>query len=225
MMTLICNVKVQTQATMSGDSSGDSWEFTINESERYIESGSAYFAQAFAEALSLISDLEVHNPERAGLRLQSMAFLLEHALKQYETSMEFGSRTSLDEYHERKLREVGLSFEGVRQVLSEAQSRRFLRLDDEQFETIAATFDQMGYRSLMDFYTAKVREIHDLTVTIGGSNEPGDGSVGWQELAWKLTTLFAQTLEVGKAIAILNTLTFRLLSDASFRFEPLKLNT
>jgi hypothetical protein len=42
------------------------------------------------------------------------------------------------------------------------------------------------------------------------STKPEDNAVAWQELGWKLSTLFAQTLEIGKAIAILNTLTFRL---------------
>jgi len=53
-------------------------------------------------------------------------------------------------------------------------------------------------------------------------------TLAWQELGWKLTTLFAQTLEVGKAIAILNTLTFRLpsgaLASAAIRGEPSKPN-
>jgi hypothetical protein len=43
-------------------------------------------------------------------------------------------------------------FEGVRQVLREAQSRRFLEGDDERIEMLAATFDQSGYLGVMRFY-------------------------------------------------------------------------
>jgi hypothetical protein len=206
-MALICNTvqNILRDKTVNGESSKVDLDH-----ERYIESGSAYFAQAFAEALGLVSDLELHNPERAGLRLQSMTFLLDHALKQYEDAVEFGSQTGLSEYHERRLRESGLNLAGSRQVLNEAQSRGFIRENGELVEMLAATFDRKGYSGLMSLYIGRVRELRDLIVDIGESEKLGADAVAWQELAWKLTTLFAQTLEVGKAIAILNILTFRL---------------
>jgi len=219
-MALVCNVK-QLQ--------GNTLEETALylDTERHIEGGSAYFGQAFAEALGLVSDIELHNPEGAGLRLRSIASLLEHALRQYEAAMESGSRSGLNEYHERKLREGGLNTEGIRQVLGEALSHDFLMEDDERIETLAAHFDQMGYSGLMSLYLGSVRKLHNLAVTT--SEGPEGDAVAWQELGWKLTTLFAQALEMGKAIAILNILTFRLapgtLASAANRNESLKLNS
>lgn len=216
-MTLICNTVVRDveakldTATTTGE---ESWEVHFNKSERHIESGSAYFAQAFIEALNLISDIELHNPGGAGLRLQSMTFLLEHALKQYDISMKLGSSTGLNEYHERKLRKAGLDFEGISYVLNEAQSRKFLKENNELVRTIATTFNEKGYLGVMNLYLERVQEIYNLTVTLSTSEKPKNDSVIWQELGWKFTTLFTQTLEIGKAIAILNTLTFRLPSDA-----------
>jgi hypothetical protein len=201
------------------------------DSERHIEAGSAYFGQAFAEALGLISDIELHNPQGAGLRLQSIASLLDYALRQYDVSMEFGSKSGLIEYHERKLRESGLDLEGgIRQVLDVAHSRGFLMQNNERIEALIATFGRMGYSGLMSLYIERVRDIHNLAVTMMSESEkPENDAVAWQELGWKLTTLFAQTLEIGKAIAILNTLTFRLLpsgipASVATRGEPLNLN-
>jgi hypothetical protein len=179
-------------------------------SERHIEAGAAYFGQAFTEALSLISDIELHNPQGAELRLQSITSLLDCALRQYETAMESGSKSKLIEYHERKLLQGGLDPKGIRQVLDAAHSRGFLMQDDERIETLTATFVETGYSGLMSLYTGKVQDIRDLAVTMSESTKPEDNAVAWQELGWKLSTLFAQTLEIGKAIAILNTLTFRL---------------
>jgi len=230
-MTLICNVKEQISNSGQGASAGDTSLYL--DSERHVEAGSAYFGQAFAEALGLISDIELHNPEGAGLRLQSIASLLDYALRQYEASMEFGSKSGLIEYHERKLREGGLDPEGIRHVLDVAHSRGFLMQDDEWIEALTATFGRMGYSGLMSLYTGRVRDIHNLAVTMSESEKPEGNAVAWQELGWKLATLFAQALEIGKAIAILNTLTFRLPSgmlasaatrDEPTRDEPLNLN-
>lgn len=209
-MSLICNKQQDvTTEVVRGELSK-----AVLDNEGYIESGSAYFARAFAETLGLLSDLELHNPAGAELRLRSMAFLLEHALKQYESSVEFGVATGLDKDHEDRLREAGLSFEGIRRVLGNAQNRGFLSQDDERTETLAATFDRVGYSGVMKLYIERVRAIHDFVVGIGAHEQLGCNGVAWQELGWKLTTLFSQTLEVGKAIAILNTLTFR-LSEAA----------
>lgn len=224
-MASICN----TVATTKGGAGGTASDVSLYlDSERYIEAGSAYFGQAFAEVLGLISDIELHNPEGAGLRLQSIASLLDYALRQYEASMEFGSKSGLIEYHDRKLREGGLDPEGIRRVLDVAHSRGFLMQNDERIEALTATFGRTGYSGLMSLYTGRVRDIHNLAVTMSESEKPDD-AVAWQERAWKLATLFAQTLEIGKAIAILNTLTFRLpsgipASNVATRGEPLKLN-
>lgn len=219
-MAQVCNVQ---QAVDPGGQNA-----LYLESERYIEGGSAYFVQAFAEVLGLISDLELHDPERAQLRLLSTSSLLECALRQYVAAVESGSRSGLYEYHERKLREVGLDSRGVRHVLSEALSRGFL-VDNERVEMLAANFDRMGCSGLMGLYIEGVREIHGLTVTMSESEGPERDAVMWQELGWKLTTLFAQTLEVGKAIAILNIFTFRVplgaLAAAANRGKSNKLNS
>jgi hypothetical protein len=214
-MALICNTQPQfapnghRDALREEEASGGWWKVYLG-GEHHIESGSAYFSQAFAEALGLVSDLELHDLGRAGLRLRTMAILLEHALQQYDAAMEFGAQTGLTEHHERKLQEAGLDSGGIRQVLSEAQGRGLLSKDDERTELLTATFDRTGYPGLMSLYTGKVREIHELTVALGSSGESGDDMVWWQELGWKLMTLFTQTLGVGQAIAILNIFTFRL---------------
>jgi hypothetical protein len=212
-MSLVCNK--QQQITAKGATQG-----MYRDSEICIESGSAYFAQAFAEALGLVSDIELHDTERAKLRLQSMGCLLEHALQQYGTASELGIENGLNAYHEKKLREEGLNFEGIRKVLDEAQNREFLREKDERINTLAATLDRQGYSDLMSLYVAQVRDIHKLAAKLGASEEFGADSVAWQELGWKLTTLFAEALEVGKAIAILNTLTFRLPADILTSQKP-----
>lgn len=101
--------------------------------------------------------------------------------------------------------------------------------DDERIEALTAAFGRTGYSGLMSLYIRRVRDIHNLAVTMSKSEKPEDDAVAWQELGWKLATLFAQTLEIGKAIAILNTLTFRLSSNmlasgATHGNEPLNLN-
>jgi hypothetical protein len=199
------------------------------DSEHYIEAGSAYFVRAFAEVLGMTSDLELHNLEGAELRLRSTASLLEHALRQYETAVESGAKSGVNQYHDRKLREAGLDSKGASQVLSEAVSRGFLMDNDERIETFATDFDRMGCSGLMSLFIKGVWEIHNLVVTMSESETPERDVVAWQELSWKLMTLFTQALEIGKAIAVLNIFTFRyplgaLASDANWG-KPVKLNS
>jgi hypothetical protein len=224
-MSLICNVRTQIDPGQGATADEPSLYL---DNERYIEAGSAYFGQAHAEAMGLVSDIELHNFEGAGLRLRSIASLLEYALRQYDDAVEFGSRSGLTKHHQRKLREAGLDYEGVRRVLGEALSRGFLADDDERIEMVAATFDQRGYSGLMGLYIGRVREIHTFTLSMSGSEKPEGDAVVWQELAWKLSTFFSQTLEVGKAIAILNIFTFRIpstvLGSVANRSESLELN-
>jgi len=209
-MALICNRQQQGPAREA--SASDASLYLDN--ERYVEAGSAYFAQAFAEALTLISDVELHNIEGAELRLRSISSLLDYALRQYEAAVEFGTKSGLNEYHERKLRKAGLDREGARQVLGEALNCGFSTEDDKRTEMLAAKFDQIDYSGLMHLYIKRVRELHDFAFSASEGQKLADDAVAWQELGWKITTSFTQTLELGKAIAILNTLTFRLPSGS-----------
>jgi hypothetical protein len=202
-MAVICNVKTEARPTGPTES--------YDQSEKYIESGSAYFAQAFAEALGLTSDLELHDLYRAELRLRSMDVLLAHALKEYDGALELYEQTGLFDYHERKLREAGLDLEGTRHVLREAGNRDFLLISEQLIESVAVAFDQVGYQGLMSLYLDKVHNIHHLVGSPSVTLEPGTANgVAWQELGWKLTTLFTQAAQIGQAIAVLNTFTGRL---------------
>lgn len=207
-MSVICNKR---QDTKKRPPSNVGIGNVYLENESYVESGSAYFAQAFAESICLLSDLELHDPGRASLRLKATDFLLASAQKQYESALASGSTTGLNKYHEDMLRRAGLDFEKACRVLIEARRLGFLQADDQQIETLASTFNHVGYVGLMNLYMGKVREIRDL---IAQQEEPGHNAVEWQELGWKLTTLFIEAIKVGKAIAILNTLTFRLSGNA-----------
>src|SRR5262249_2721873 len=147
----------------------------------------------------------------AGLRVRSVATLLDRALAEYEAAVEVGAKLGLNDAQERKLRGAGLDLKGASHVLTEAQRRGYLKEDDERVETLAVNFDRLGYSGLMTFYIEQVREIRDLAISEGIAVE--EEAVAWQELGWKLTSLFTQTLEIGKGIAILNTFTFRLPAD------------
>jgi len=207
-MVAICNVKVEALHEIDGGPLTE-WDRLYFSNEHRIESGSAFFAQAFADALGVVTDLELHDPAGAELKLQSITFLLERALEQYEAAQEFESWTGLSEFHERRLREAGLNFEGVCRVLGEAANRTLLGSGAPQIESLATTFEEMGYAGLSNRYLARVREIRDLTASITAGDAPRDG-VAWQELGWKLIALFTTALEIGQAMAILNTFTFRL---------------
>jgi len=209
-MALICNTAEARARDQKELTNPGPWM----DNECYIEAGSAYFARAYAEALGMTSDIELHNPAGAELRLQSMAFLLDHALKQYDAAMKLGTETGQSHQHEQQLREAGLDFARARQVLNAAAGRELRGGSDELIEILATTFVQEGYPGLMSYYLDKVRELHAFIVATNDSNGPGLDAVAWQELGWRLTTLFAWALEVGKSIAILNTLTFRLPVDA-----------
>jgi len=205
-MALVCNRRTQISTAQKPDDDA----LLYLDTERSIEAGSAYFGRAFAEAIGLICDIELHDREGAALRLRSVASLLEHALREYEVALDLGSRSGLNEYHERKLRAAGLEPDEVRRVLAEAQSRGFLIEDDDRIETLAAKFDLEGHLGLMGLYMGKVREIYTLAVDVIDADEPQNKAVEWQELGWRLTALFTQALQVGKVLAILNTFTFRL---------------
>jgi|SRR5215203_3782849 len=205
-MALICNVVKQEEMRTE----------VYDVSEKHIESGSAYFAQAFAEALGLVSDLELHDLYRAELRLGSMNALITYALEEYDRAAGIFEQTGLRDYHERMLHEAGLDLEGTRRTLTEAGTRNLLPADEQLVESVARTFDQEGYQGLTNLYLDKVRIIQRLVSSPAVTAEMGAPSngVAWQELGWKLVTLFTQAIEVGQAIAVLNTFTSRLSKES-----------
>jgi len=85
--------------------------------------------------------------------------------------------------------------------------------DSDRIETIALNFDRSGHSGLMSLYVSKVRVIHELAVTAGDTDTRQYDGVASQELGWRLTSLFSDALEVGKAIAVINTFTFRLPTE------------
>jgi hypothetical protein len=206
-VSVICN-KVE-ESLLGEQEKAKAYE---RDSEKHIESGSAYFAQAFAEALGLVSDVELHDPHRAELRLRSMDILIIHALKEYDKAGRIDTQTGLTEYHERALREAGLDFEGVRRVLLEAGQRDLLSANEQLVDSVAKTFDQEGYQGLMNLYLDKVHSLHSLigSAAVAMEDRAASNGVAWQELGWKLITLFSQAHEVGQAIAVLNTFTYRI---------------
>jgi len=212
-MSLICNVQIEITGEPGGNSA--QWSSVYESNEEYIESGSAFFSQAFAEALALVSDLELHDVGRAWLRLEAISALLSDALEQYEASVELDSQTGLGDYHEARLREVGVNFDGFRRTLAEARSQDLVAISDERIDSIARILDDHGYAQLLGVYIDRVRDIRSLVAPRPLAFKPGDtiDAVVWQELGWKLTTRFARAIEIGQAIAILNTFMLRTLQD------------
>ncbi len=214
-MAAICN-RQQALAVPQESPSGEEKTELYGESEKHIESGSAYFARAFAEALGLVSDLELRDLYRAELRLRSMSVLITHALKEYDSASRISAQTGLIDYHERMLREAGLNFEGTQRTLLEAGNRDLLPADEQLVNSVAKTFDQAGYQALTNLYLDKVDSIHRLvssppvTLENGGTTD----GVAWQELGWKLITLFTQATQIGQSIAVLNTFTDRLARES-----------
>jgi hypothetical protein len=214
-MAAICN-RQQQRAVPQESPSGKEKTELYGESEKHIESGSAYFAQAFAEALGYISDLELHDLYRAELRLRSMSILITHALEEYDNASKFDARTGLIDYHERMLREAGLNFEGTQRALLEAGNRDLLPADEQLVNSVAKTFDQVGYQGLTNLYLDKVYSIHRLVSSppVTMEDEGTSDGVAWQELGWKLITLFTQATQIGQSIAVLNTFTERLSRES-----------
>jgi hypothetical protein len=145
-----------------------------------------------------------------------MDILITHALKEYDGALRLYEQTGLSDYHERKLREAGLDFEGTRYILLEAGNRDLLPANEQLINNVATTFDQVGYQGLMNLYLDKVRNIHRLVGSLSVTVEPGaiSNGVAWQELGWKLITLFTQAIQIGQAIAVLNTFTGRVSMES-----------
>jgi hypothetical protein len=145
-----------------------------------------------------------------------MDILITHALKEYDGALRLYEQTGLGDYHERQLREAGLDFEGTRHVLLEAGNRDLLPANEQLINNVATTFDQVGYQGLLNLYLDKVRSIHRLVGSPSVTVEPGaiSNGVAWQELGWKLITLFTQAIQIGQAIAVLNTFTGRMSMES-----------
>ena len=123
-----------------GTAEGNEWNDIYLTNERFIESGSAYFSQAFAEALGLASDLELHDTERAQLRIQSIGALLSRAIDQYTTSLDVDDRTGLTEHHEGLLRSFGLDQKGVERVLLDGRGEGYVAADDQFIRHFASLY-------------------------------------------------------------------------------------
>ncbi|MCA9863262.1 MAG: hypothetical protein KC432_09585 [Thermomicrobiales bacterium] len=212
-MALICNTVEMHVHPEGGDYATTEWTKLYLSNEHRIESGSAFFAHAFAEALGIVSALELRDPDSAELKLDSIVFLLDRALEQYAAAAEFEAWTGLNAYHERRLREAGLGFAGVSRVLEEAAKRNLLSVGAQRIEAVAHTFEADGYAGLTDQYLELVRAIRAVALEASASGITPKTAVAWQELGWKLTALFSSALEIGQAMAILNTFTFRLEAE------------
>jgi len=199
-MSAICNTVQQEEPTsFAGRSSLNPWQQAYLDSDKLVASGSAYFAQAFADVMGLVSDEELNDPARGRLRLCSIGSLLDEAIREYEAAADFDARSGLDEYHERALRQAGLDEDGTRTVLSTAVSDGFLSLNRELFEEVAFTFANRGFAALMQSYVQRLRNIREV---LGDENDKSERTRGF---TWVLLTGFTDALQVGQAIAVLNT--------------------
>jgi len=210
-MAQICN-KVEELAQKpkqrADDTIGD-WESVYRENERFVESGSAYFSQAFAEALGLVSDIELHDVERARVRLEAVSMLLDYAIQQYTTSVDVDDRTGLQQFHESRLRDIGLDYEGTVRTLQVARAQGYIVASDDIIESISRTFSEQGYRALAERFIRKVRDIRGLATD--ATTEVDENTTGaiWQGIAWRLTSAFAHAMEFGQSMAVMNSAAYR----------------
>jgi hypothetical protein len=198
-MALICNVQTQENHSTGGD-----WDELYSKNEGFIESGSAYFSQAFAETLGLVSDIELHNLEQAQLRLGSIRALLLHSLEQYRTSLDVDDRTGLANHHESTLRRELPDRRSIEQALSSGRANGYIAGNDEFIRRFSSEFHEEGYRALMNSYVDMVACIEALVNA--GSTEP---IVDWQGFTWQLTSGFSETMMFGQCIAVMNAVVYR----------------
>jgi len=194
----------------------DEWVAVYLENETFIETGSAYFAQAFADAASLIADVELHDLGRGRLRIASMGLLLNSAIGAYERSLELDEITGLSAHHADRLREAGVDGDVVRDTLESAVRRGMLAATDGR-ASVAEIYETRGYVALMTTFLDQVREIRDFVDSVDLEPIPATDAecVAWQEFSWSITARMSQTLAFGQAIAMVNTLTLRLLSASA----------
>jgi len=205
-MSLVCNVEQQTLPPTSQTS--DPWADVYRENEKFVESGSAYFSQAFAEALGLVADIELHDVQRAELRLQAMSALLAAAMEQYERGMDIDSQTGLLKHHEERLREIGLNREGTTHTLEVGRQSGFIGLSDSHIHDIASILTESGYGVLMSRYLEMVQSIETL-VDSEMHQQPDSTQRDWQGAGWRITTAFTATAQFGQAIAVVNAAAYR----------------
>jgi hypothetical protein len=208
-MAMVCNKVVESAASGRGQEGGQ-WEALYRDNETFVEHGSAYFSQAFAEALGIVSDIELHDLERARLRLGAIMTLLYHAIQQYEAGLDADARTGLEAFHEDRLRKAGLDFEGAASTLKSGRLQGYIVADDDFIDRLSRIFSEEGYRALMDHYLRKVRNIHSLV-----SDAPTDAEVRagtpmmWQEFTWRLLSAFTDAMGFGQSIAVMNAAAYR----------------
>lgn len=211
-MSIFCNAQVEspTGEAHGVDIEAGDWGSLYRQNEKAIESGSAYFSQAFAEALGLVSDVELHDLEQARLRLGAIASLLGHAIREYDISLDIDTRTGLGDFHEGQLRKSGLNSEGTVRVFGRAREQGYIVASDDFIARISRMFSEHGYRALMDQYLHKVRNIHDLVSSAApAANKDGGSAKMWQGFVWQLTSAFADTMWLGQSIAIMNAAAYR----------------
>src|SRR5215217_2965341 len=118
-MALICNVSRPEEPlppdALEHRNSAARWDDLYRINEGFIESGSAYFSQAFAETLGLVSDIELHDLEQGQLRFACIRELLGHSMEQYKTCLELDERSGLGDHHEARLRSLGLDMRGTQE--------------------------------------------------------------------------------------------------------------
>ena len=107
-MSNTCNVKELILPHGSLESDAE-WATVYLNNEVLIESGSAFFAQGFAEAMGIVADVELHDLGRATMRRKSIDRLLGTALKKYEESVALDESTGLMDFHQERLRDAGIS--------------------------------------------------------------------------------------------------------------------
>jgi hypothetical protein len=197
-MALICNVQTQENHT------GGDWGEIYRKNEGFIESGSAYFSQAFAETLGLVSDIELHNLEQAQLRLGSIQALLIHSLEQYRTSLDVDDRTGLASHHESTLRRGLPDLRSVEQALSSGRTNGYIAGNDQFIRRFSSTFHEEGYRALMNSYVEMVASIQ-VSVSAGLTEQVAD----WQGFTWQLTSGFSEAMMFGQCIAVMNAVVYR----------------
>jgi len=193
-MVRICNT---VQPEFTGSSLGG-WEKAYSDSDKLIASGSAYFAQAFADVLGLVSDEELNDLSRGRLRLLSADALLRRAIREYESAADFDSQTGLDEYHQTVLESAGYDENGTLSALLSATGDGTLSLNRELLEGIAELFVRRGYRELMQSYVARLHKIQALLREAIAHFDQKAGTT------WMLLAAFTEALQVGQAIAVLN---------------------
>jgi hypothetical protein len=217
-LSTVCNrdIKIGAQtgpASLNSDQPAAVME-ALGHSEHLVEAGSAFFARAFSEALALTADIELHNLPAALVHTAACREYLQKALTEYGRAGAYDEKTNLAQYHFESLTSQLSKIGGAGALLRLAQREGFLSCGDEELEKLAETFESgAGPASLMDRFRASVSSAVTLTQDPPTVDETPDKGTytRWQEFAWRLIALFSASLQVGQALAILNTFTARVV--------------